>query len=200
MSGGGGSTEIKDTKAQKALASIAARRFNLYQKTFVPLENQFITDVYAMMDPQAFNNVAGLVNAVQQPQFQQARKNLQDVAFAQGMDPTSGQYQARAAQMAQNQAAGMGQGVAQGLSGQVDRYYQGMGNIIQMGQGQAGDTIAGLGDIARQAQQVAGAQAATSQARNLATGQMVGTAVGTGIGLFGTLGSGFGGGSGGGSE
>ena len=83
MSGGGGSTQIKDTKAQKALASIAARRFNLYQKTFVPLENQFITDVYSMMDPQAFSNVAGLVNAVQQPQFQQARKNLQDVAWTQ---------------------------------------------------------------------------------------------------------------------
>ena len=196
---GGGKAEIKDTAAQKALASIAARRFNLYQKTFVPLENQFITDVYAMMDPQAFNNVAGLVNAVQQPQFQSARKNFQDQGFAQGMDPTSGQYQARAAQMTQNQAAGMGMGVAQGLSGQVDRYYQGMSNIVQMGQGQAGQTMAGLGDIARQAQSVAGAQARTSQASNLANQQMIGSAIGTGLGLYTAFG-GSGGGSDGGSE
>ena len=33
MSGGGGSTTIKDTKSQKALASIAAQRFNLYQQS-----------------------------------------------------------------------------------------------------------------------------------------------------------------------
>ena len=38
--GGGGSTQIKDTAAQKKLASIAAQRFNLYQKYYVPLENQ----------------------------------------------------------------------------------------------------------------------------------------------------------------
>jgi hypothetical protein len=59
-----------------------------------------------------------------------------------------------------------------------------MGNIVQMGQGQAGETMAGLGDIARQAQSVAGAQARTSQVQNLSNQQMIGSAIGTGLGLY----------------
>ena len=49
MCGGGGSggpASVKDTAAQKKLAEIAARRFNLYQQYFVPLENQYIQDVF----------------------------------------------------------------------------------------------------------------------------------------------------------
>ena len=46
--GGGGSTKIKDSASQKALASIAAQRFNLYQQYYVPLENQYMSDVFAM--------------------------------------------------------------------------------------------------------------------------------------------------------
>lgn len=183
MSGGGGSTEIKDTASQKKLAEIAARRFNLYQQYYVPLENQFIADVYSMMDPSAFQSVEGLVSAVMQPEFQAARRNLEQQAFAQGMDPTSGQYQARASEMQQAQAQGMGRGVAQGLSQQVDRYYQGMQNIVAMGQGQAGQAMAGLGDIADIAQKQASAQAATSFGNYLGRQQLLGTAVGTGIGL-----------------
>ena len=75
--GGGGSTQIKDTKAQKSLASIAAQRFNLYQQYYIPLENQFMTDVFAMKSDGAFNDVEGFVNALQQPQFQAERKNME---------------------------------------------------------------------------------------------------------------------------
>ena len=59
--------------------------------------------------------------------------------------------------------------------------------------------MAGLGDIARQAQQVAGAQARTSQARSLANQQIIGSAIGTGLGLYTAFG-GSGGGSGDGSS
>jgi len=69
-----------------------------------------------------------------------------------GADPTSGQYQAAAAQAQQAQAAGMGRGGAEALSGQVDRYYQGMENIIAMGQGHARQAMSGLGDVANIAQ------------------------------------------------
>ena len=91
--GGGGSTQIKDSASQKALASIAARRFNLYQQYYVPLENQYMSDVFAMMEPESFKTVEGFVNAVQQPQFQKARRQMQQAAFSQGVDPTSGRYQ-----------------------------------------------------------------------------------------------------------
>jgi hypothetical protein len=181
--GGSGSTTIKDTASQKALASIAARRFNLYQQYYVPLENQYISDVYSMMDQSAFDTVSGFVNAATQPQFQAAAKNMQSMAFQRGMDPMSGQFQARSEEMARTQARGQSDALAQGLSSQVDRYYQGMQNIIAMGQGQAGDAIQGLGDIGKQAQGIAAARARSALAGDLSRSQTIGTAIGTGIGL-----------------
>jgi len=184
MSGGGGSTEIKDTASQKKLAEIAARRFNLYQQYYVPLENQFIADVYNMMDPSAFQSVEGYVTAAQQPQMQAARVNLERGAFAQGMDPTSGQYQARAGQMQQAQARGMGLGTAEALSGQVDRYYQGMQNIIAMGQGQAGQAMAGLSEVGELGQKRAIAEAQKSFQRSQAGQTIIGQGLGFGAGLY----------------
>ena len=51
--------------------------YNLYQQYFVPLENQFISDVFAMKSPSSYKNVEGFVNAIQQPEFQKARQQLQ---------------------------------------------------------------------------------------------------------------------------
>ena len=70
---GGGSNKIKDTKAQKQLAQIAAKRFNLYQQYYVPLENQFMSDVFAMQSPAKMENVQSFVTALQQPQFQKQK-------------------------------------------------------------------------------------------------------------------------------
>ena len=180
--GGGGSTQIKDTKAQKTLASIAAQRFNLYQQYYIPLENQFMTDVFAMKSDGAFNDVEGFVNALQQPQFQAARKNMENKAFAMGADPTSGQYQATAAKMQEAQAQGMGRGTAEALSGQVDRYYQGMQNIVAMGQGQAGQAMAGLGDVATLGQKRGQAIAQESMSNYTGGLGALGAAAGLGYG------------------
>jgi hypothetical protein len=184
MCGGGGSTKIKDTASQKALASIAAQRFNLYQQYYVPLENEFIASVNAMNDPEAFKNVEGFVNAVQQPQYQASRRALERQAFAQGMDPTSGQYQARAGMAQEAQARGMSTGTTQALSGQLDRYYQGMQNIVAMGQGQAGQAIAGLGDVGELAQKRGIAAAQQSFQKGQGTANIFGTALGAGAGLY----------------
>ena len=182
--GGGGSTTIKDTAAQKALSSIAAQRFNLYQQYYVPLENEFIASVAAMKDPEAFKNVEGFVNAVQQPQYQASRKALERQAFARGMDPTSGQFQAAAGLAQEAQARGMSTGTTQALSGQLDRYYQGMQNIVAMGQGQAGQAIAGLGDVGELAQKRGIAAAQQTFQRGQGTANIFGTALGAGAGLY----------------
>jgi len=192
MSGGGGSTKIKDTKAQKALASIAAQRFNLYQQYYVPLENQYMSDVFAMKSPAAFENVEGFVNALQQPEFQAGRRQMQQRAFSMGADPTSGQYQAAASQMQQAQAQGMGRGTAEALSGQVDRYYQGMQNIIAMGQGQAGQAMSGLGDVGALGLERSKAIASRDMSSYTSGLGAIGTAAGLGYGVYSTQQSGGG--------
>jgi hypothetical protein len=179
MSGGGGSTTIKDTPQQKALAKIAAQRFNLYQQYFVPLENQFIAESLAQRDPSTFDNVSAFVSAVQQPDFQRQISQIQQQQFQQGVDPTSGQFVGRSRELSEGQARGMGLGTAEALSGQVDRYYQGLQNIIALGEGQAGTAVAGLSDVAQMAQRTGAAEAKTAFQR----GQAVPTAVGTGLGL-----------------
>ena len=181
---GGGSTTIKDTAAQKALASIAGQIFNLYQQYYVTLENEFIASVAAMKDPEAFKNVEGFVNAVQQPQYQASRKALERQAFARGMDPTSGQFQAAAGLAQEAQARGMSTGTTQALSGQLDRYYQGMQNIVAMGQGQAGQAIAGLGDVGELAQKRGIAAAQQAFQKGQGTANIFGTALGAGAGLY----------------
>tara|TARA_B110000858_G_scaffold95472_1_gene109989 strand:- start:1228 stop:1815 length:588 start_codon:yes stop_codon:yes gene_type:complete len=180
---GGGSTNIPDSASQKALASIAAQRFNLYQKHYVPLENQFMQDVFAMSSPSSFDNIEGYVSSLQQPEFQNARRQLEAQAFQMGADPTSGQYQAASTAATTSQARGMGLGAAEGLSGQVDRYYQGMQNIVAMGQGQAGAAISGLADVGDIAQRTGAAQARTGMGNYLGRQQTIGSFVGTGLGI-----------------
>ena len=91
--GGGGSTQIKDTAAQKKLASIAAQRFNLYQKYYVPLENQFIGEVQAMSGDAAYKDVEGVISASLNPQFQNARNIVNQRLFSQNVDPSSADFQ-----------------------------------------------------------------------------------------------------------
>lgn len=181
---GGGSTKIKDTAAQKSLARIAAQRFNLYQQYFVPLENQFISDVFAMKSPSSYKNVEGFVNAIQQPEFQKARQQLQQQQFQQGVDPTSGQFVGRGQQFTETQARGMGLGTAEALSGQTDRYYQGLQNIIALGEGQAGQTMSGLADVADIARRRSTAEAQTQFGKSQMLGEVAGTGLGLGAGYY----------------
>lgn len=182
--GGGGPASVKDTAAQKKLAELAAKRFNLYQKYFVPLENQYISDVFSLGDDSSFESVDAFINALQQPEYQATRKGIQAEAFARGMDPTSGQYQGNVENLLTQAARGGALGAAEAQSGQVDRKYQGIQNVIQMGQGQAGQAIAGLGDVATLALERAKSEAKTAATDYFARQATLGTAVGTGAGLY----------------
>ena len=179
MGGGGGDGRVKDTAAQKKLAQIAAKRFNLYQKHFVPLEQQFMTDVFNLRSPGEFQNVEGFVSAVQNPEYQNARNQLEEQAFSAGVDPSSGQFQSASTAITEAQQRGSALGTTEALSGQTDRFYQGIQNIVALGEGQAGDSMSGLGDIGDIAAQRAHASAKTAFAKR----QIGTTAIGTGVGL-----------------
>jgi len=185
MCGGGGSDgKIKDTAAQKALAKIAAKRFNLYQQHFVPLEQQFMSDVFSLRSPGAFQSVEGYVNAISTPEYQQARGQLEQNLFAQGSDPSSGQFQGKSAAITKAQQRGMSLSTSEALSGQTDRFYQGIQNIVALGEGNAGETMSGLGDIGDIASRRAQETARTAYAKNTAGQQMIGSAAGIGLGAY----------------
>lgn len=182
--GGGGDGRIKDTAAQKALAKIAAKRFNLYQKHFVPLEQQFMSDVFALRSPGAFQSVEGYVNAISTPEYQAARGQLEQNMFNQGVDPSSGKFQSGSAALTKAQQRGMALGQTEALSGQTDRFYQGIQNIVALGEGQAGEAMSGLGDIGDIASRRAQEGARTAFAKGTAGQQMLGSAAGIGVGAY----------------
>jgi hypothetical protein len=182
--GKGGPASVKDTAAQKKLAEIAARRFNLYQQYFVPLENQYIQDVFSLGDDASFESVESFVNALQQPEYQATRKGIEAEAFARGMDPTSGQYRGAVENVINQSARGASLAAAEAQSGQADIKYQGLQSLINIGQGQSGKAIAGIGDVASLATERAKSEAQTAANNYLARQSLIGTGVGTGVGLY----------------
>ena len=153
--GGGGSTQIKDSESTKKLANIAARRFNLYQQYYVPLENQFIGEVLNLTSVGKFADVAGVVSASLNPEFQNARNMVINRMTSSGVDPSSGKFRANLSNITNVQGSSIGRGSAAGQSAQLDRYYQGLENIVAIGLGQAGNGMSRLGDVARLAGNVA---------------------------------------------
>lgn len=180
--GGGGSTQIKDSASTKKLANIAARRFNLYQQYYVPLENQFIGEVLNLTSVGKFADVAGVVSASLNPEFQNARNMVSNRLINQGVDPSSGKFRANMSNLTNVQGSSIGRGSAAGQSAQLDRFYQGLENVVALGQGQAGSAMSGLGDVANLAGNVARSEARAGLTEFMAGQEALGTAIGSGVG------------------
>lgn len=160
MSGGGKTP--KETEEARALAEIAAQRFNRYKEVFAPLEDQYIQQVMDVRSQGNYETAGGLASAEFQRGFQTAQDNLTNQMMQQGVDPSSGAFQENSAALRRAQAVRQGMGVSGAKVANTDRFYQGLKGVMAMGQGQAADAISGMSDIARSAQEVANTQAETA--------------------------------------
>lgn len=167
MSGGGGKRP-NETEEQRALAEIAAQRFNRYKQVFAPLEDQYIQQVFDVRDQGNYETAGGLASAEFQRGFQTANENAAAQMFQQGVDPSAGAFQGNSAALRRAQAVKQGLGVSGAKVANTDRFYQGLKGVIGMGQGQATNAISGLSDIAQSAQEKANAQAESSFQSNSA--------------------------------
>lgn len=141
-----------ETEEARALAEIAAQRFNRYKEVFAPLEDQYIEQVFDVRDQGNYEQAGGLAAAAYQPQFQAASDKLTGQMFQQGVDPTAGAYQENSAALRRAAAVKQGLGVSAAKTANTDRFYQGLKGVIQMGQGQASEAIGGLANIAANAE------------------------------------------------
>lgn len=174
MSGGGGRPD--ETEEQRAIAEIAAQRFNRYKEVFAPLEDQYIQQVFDVRDQGNYETAGGLAAAEYQREFQNANQQAAGQMMGEGVDPTSGAFQANSAALRRAQAVKQGLGIAGAKVQNTDRFYQGLKGVIQMGQGQASEAIGGLSRIAETAQDKANAQAENAFTANsaLRSGLMAG--------------------------
>ena len=140
-----------------------------------------------MADTGKFNDVAGVVSSSLKPEFDNARKLVTNRLFQNNVDPSSGRFMATSDAITAETGSAIGRGTAAGQSGQLDRYYQGLQNVVAMGTGQAGQTMSGLGDIARYSGDVARARARGEITEAMAREEAVGTALGAGLGYYTSL-------------
>ena len=157
-----------ETEEARALAEIAAQRFNRYKEVFAPLEDQYIQQVFDVRDQGNYETAGGIAAAEFQGGFQKAQNNLGGELFQQGADPSSGVYQENSAALRRAQAVAQGRGVSAAKVGNTDRFYQGLRGVMAIGQGQAADAIDGMGNIARSAQEKANSAAESAFTRSSA--------------------------------
>lgn len=158
----GKSTPPNESPETRALAEVAAQRFNRYKEVFAPLEDQYIQDVFDVRDQGNYEMAGGLAAAQYQPEYQKASNNLNAQMFERGADVSSGAYQGNSAALRRAAAVNQGIGVGGAKIQNTDRFYQGLGGIIQMGQGQASEAIQGMGNIATTAEERARTRAASA--------------------------------------
>lgn len=168
----------KETEEQRALAQIAAERFNRYKEVFAPLEDQYIQQVMDIRSQGNYETAGGLASSAFQQNFQTAQDQLQNQMFQQGVDPSSGAFQENSAAMRRAQAVRQGVGVSDAKIANTDRFYSGLRGIMNLGQGQAATAVEGMADIAQQAQQRA--NQAAENAFNSSSAMRSGVAAGLG--------------------
>lgn len=187
MSGGGGS-KPEELESREALAQQAAVSLQRYGQVFVPLENQYIQSTLNQFSDQNYNTAMGQAATQAAGVYEQGMADFQNAAMMQrGLDPSMGAYQQESAALRAAQARGMGQAMSDAALTNTDRGYQGLANIVKMGQGLATDAMSGQMELAQSQMDRVNSQAerdfgASSSLRNVA-GTIGGMAGGAAYGL-----------------
>ena len=164
----GKGSKVDETEQERALAEIAAQRFNRYKEVFAPLEDQYIQQVFDVRNQSNYETAGGIAAAQFQKEFQTGQDKLTDQMIQQGVDPSSGAFQENSAALRRAQAVGQGLGVSGAKVANTDRFYQGLRGVTAIGQGQASDAIEGMAGLARQSGEKAAAAAESAFNRSSA--------------------------------
>jgi len=178
MCGGGGGSDPKELESKKALAQQAAVSLRRYGETFVPLENAFIGDQLRKFGETGYEDAIGRATTQTAGIYEEGLRDLDRGAFQRGYDPTSGAYQAESGALRAAQARGMGLAGAGAGIDQTDSAYQGIANVVNMGQGLQTSAMSGNIDRLQTGLDRAGAQAERDFARSSSIQQIAGTGAG----------------------
>lgn len=149
MCGGGGSERPDQTAEERELGRIAIERWNDYQRRFVPVENEFIESV--QKTDSDFEAARGSAAAGAQQAFAGAEDKLKNNLFANGLTPDSGRFQAAMNGIGEDRSLSMGTGLNETETAMEAQHLKGLQSVVQMGQGQAGEALDGMGNVAADA-------------------------------------------------
>ena len=132
--GGGGSSQVKETAAQKASAEVAMNNYNDYMSTIMPVQEKFISDVTA--DP---TNRENLVTG-------QANANIAQKVGTPSIDPNAGMSSASTVGLANT----MSDAQIKGRQAVDTQRLTGEQAIVDLGMGENSTAQLGLSDLANQ--------------------------------------------------
>ena len=132
--GGGGSSSVKETAAQKASAEVAMNNYNDYMSTIMPVQKEFISDVTA--DP---TNRENLVTG-------QANANIAQKVGTPAIDPNAGMSSASTVGLANT----MSDAQIKGRQAVDTQRLTGEQAIVDLGMGENSTAQLGLSDLASQ--------------------------------------------------
>lgn len=178
--GGKSSGEIKETYDQKVAADVAAKQWALYQDMYVPVENQYISNVQGQNAEAKYSAVSGAANASVASAVSDAQRQNIAALVASGADPSSGRFLSKTADLGAKGAALTGDTKSRAQYSQQSSYLQGMGNVVALGQGQATSATAGFNDIAQNSAEYASSKAQSDLNSSAGNQYLAGTVAGFG--------------------
>lgn len=180
MSGGGGDS-YKETPEQRELARIAKDQWQHYVENYVPQEKRYMELVDNMDTAGARENLAAKVSAGSADQYQAVNQQATQQMTARGINPASGQYQKGVGNAYADLSKATGEAQQQAQINFGNRKIGHTQNVVNIGQGQATNSISGINQIAQQSQAKNLNDAQMNFQRDQATQNMVGTGVGMGV-------------------
>ena len=178
---GKGSSEIKETSAEKAAAGVAKEQWDLYKNELSQYEDIFMDKVDDLNNESEYDKLAGTAALGSAQAFGEARQGLADNLAAGGVDPTSGKYQSAMDSLETNQALSQTDNTNRAQSSQQDKYVAGLKDVVSIGAGEKAEALAGYNSIANNSLSKAVNDAQVSQSNSAAMSGAVGTAAGMGL-------------------
>lgn len=181
MGGKRGSSEVKETAAQRAAAEVARKQWDLYQTDFKQFEDNFIERIGT------FNSAANMADSKQAADvgyakaFSKNREAVSKSLAASGVAPDSGKYQDALADMTTEQAVAQSDTINRAQSSEQDKYLAGLSDVTAIGMGQQTGALAGMGDVANASLSKATADAKSDFNRRASNLQLAGTVAGVGL-------------------
>ena len=176
--GGGGSTEVKETSAEKAQASVAADQWSYYQNNLKQYEDLFMDKVDNLNNESNYDKVAGDAATQTSSSFGEARDKSATNLAASGVDPTSGKYQSTMKDITDKQSVSQLDTVNRAQNSQADKYTAGLSDVVAIGNGQEADALSGYSSLASSSAAKAASDAESAFNSHSALTNGLGTAAG----------------------
>lgn len=178
----GGGDKPEQSPEEKELGRIAIERWNDYQTRFVPVENEYIEAV--QRTDSDFEDARGAAGSAVQQSFNRAEEDLSNNLFAAGLAPDSGAFIDAMEGIGEDRALSLGTGINEAEQAVDNQHLQGLQTVVQMGQGQAADSLAGMGNVAADATRDSIERAERSFENRQAGLHLVGNVAGAGAAAY----------------